>query len=116
MSGKIEQISEKSLKHAIACFVLCSSLLIAFVTHMSKNGTWICAIAGWIIALPIVFVFVKLAEKFPSKDIIEINDIVFGKVAGKFLSVLYVFHFFALTFLNTLFKRECMLLNICHLI
>lgn len=101
MSGNNEQISSKSLMFSIACFVLCSATLIGYVTHLSKNDTWLCAIAGLIIALPIVFIFVNLAEKFPSKDIIEINDIVFGKIAGRFLSFLYVFYFFTLTFLNS---------------
>jgi spore germination protein KB len=41
-----------------------------------------------------------LSERFPGKSLIEINDIVLGKIIGKLFSILYIFYFFSLVCLN----------------
>lgn len=100
MKNTKEQISSSMLMYAIACFVICSSLLYGYIAGVTKQDSWIVVITGFIVALPIIWIFATLCEKFPGKNIIEINDIVFGKILGKIISALDVFFFFSLSFIN----------------
>jgi spore germination protein KB len=59
------------------------------------------AFTGLLLALPIVAILAALLRKFPGKNLIEINDIVFGPIAGKAVSALYLFYFLSLAALNT---------------
>lgn len=101
MNNSKEQISASGLMFSVGCFIQGSTLLVGFVTGVTMQDTWMCVLFGFIVALPIVFMLGVLGEKFPGKNLIDINEIVFGKVVGKIISSLYVFFFLSLTFLNT---------------
>lgn len=100
MKNKKEQISATLLMFSVGCFIQGSTLLIGFVTTTTKHETWIIVITGFIVAFPIIYMYSYLASKFPGKSIMEINDIVYGKIIGKIFSLLYLFFFFSISFLN----------------
>lgn len=100
MNNEKQKISTQLLMFSIACLIQSSSLLIGFTSSVTRQDTWIIVIAGFVIALPVLWIYIKLATRFPGKTIIEINECVFGKIVGKVLSSLYVFFFLSVAFLN----------------
>jgi spore germination protein KB len=44
--------------------------------------------------------YIKLAAAFPEKNIIEINDITYGRYLGKLISVIYIYHFWFIVATN----------------
>ena len=101
MKNTKEQISSLILIFTVACFIECSSLLYTGIAGITNQDTWIAVITGFIFSLPIVWIFSALCEKFPGKTLIEINDIIFGKILGKIISSLYIFFFFTLCIINS---------------
>lgn len=101
MSLGKEQISGRQLMFSIACFVQGSSLVTSYVTTTAKQETWIVIIAGYIVSLPILGMYAALAHIFPGKSIVEITINVFGNILGRIFSLLYIYFFFSLAFLNT---------------
>ena len=99
MRNTKELISSSIFMFTIASFVECSSLIYGNA-GITKNDTWLTVITGFIVSLPIVWVFVSLFEKFPGKNIIEIDDIIFGKIGGKIISILYILFFFLTSLSN----------------
>ncbi len=100
MGNRKEQISERAFMFTVGCFVQSSTMLLGFITSVSKQDTWICSVIGLLLSFPIIWLFVRLGEMFPGKNLIDINIIVFGNIVGKIISAVYVFFFFSLTFLN----------------
>ncbi len=81
-------------------FILGSTLLITMVDGIASPDTWIVMIAGFVICLPFLLIYAHLAKRFPGKSLVEMNDIIFGKVIGKVVSVVYVAYFFLLFTFN----------------
>jgi len=100
MNNEKEKISSGILMFSVTCYMQSSSMLSGFTSTITSQDTWISVLTGFIEALPILWIYMKLVTLFPGKSIIEINECVFGKVIGKVFSVLYVYFFFSLTFLN----------------
>lgn len=98
---KNEQISPAQMMLSIVSFIQTSILMTAFVTRVTMQETWIAVITGFAISLPILWIYISLAAKFPGKNLIEINDCVLGPVLGKVVSSLYILFFFSLMFLNS---------------
>ncbi|MCX7714331.1 MAG: endospore germination permease [Clostridia bacterium] len=95
-----EQISSSLFLFSIGCLIQASSSLTSFLTSVTKQDSWVVVIFGFLVSLPMIWMYTALAAKFPGKSLIEINDIVLGKVFGKIFSVFYIFFFFSLCFLN----------------
>lgn len=103
-----EQISAAQLMFSIGCFIQGSTLLTGYVTGVAKQETWISVVAGYIVSLPILGIYIKLANKFPRKNIIQITTSTFGGILGRIISGFYIFFFFSLAFLNTRVMGEFM--------
>ncbi|HOV69343.1 MAG TPA: endospore germination permease [Clostridia bacterium] len=95
------KISANQLKYSIACYLLGSILLSSFAFPITLKETWIVIISGYLVSLIFICIYIAIAKRFPGKNIIQINDAVFGKVIGKIISIFYILYFFALTVLNT---------------
>lgn len=87
---------------SVACFLQGSSLLTMFVTATTKQDTWIAVIAGYILSLPVLALYIYFIKAYPGKTFVEINEVIFGRVIGKVFSALYIFHLMSLTWLNTM--------------
>lgn len=101
MKKNREQISTAQLMFSAGCFIQGSTLLTYGIHAFAKHEAWLGVIIGCLISLPILWTYTALAKKFPGKSLIEINDIVLGNILGKLFSVLYIFFFLTLAFLNT---------------
>ena len=96
-----ERIKTSQLMMLIITFVMGSTLLITLVDGISAQGTWVVMVAAFVLSVPFLLVYISLAKRFPGKSLIEINDIIFGRVAGKAISIIYLLFFFLLLTFNT---------------
>lgn len=60
------------------------------------HADWLAIFFGLTEGLFFVFIFTSLSINFPGKNLIEINNIIFGTLIGKLISFAYVFYFFIL--------------------
>lgn len=100
MNTQIDKIPPLQFLFAVIAFVQGSSLLSQFTLSISKHDTWICVINAFVLSIFLILLFNVLMKKFPGMTIIEINEVVFGKIVGKIISLLYLFYFLSLTTLN----------------
>lgn len=95
---KIEKgiISSSELTFLVIGFIESSTLTAAFISGVTKQDTWILLLIGFFIMLFLLFVYISLNKKFPNKNLIEINDLVYGRHFGKVISILYIYYFWFL--------------------
>lgn len=94
------KITGKQLMFTVACFIHGSTLLSAFVVNVTRQDSCYAILLAFAASIPVALMYIKFFEIFPGKNIISINDIVFGKIIGKIVSCFYLFFFFSLVFLN----------------
>lgn len=95
-----DELKTSQLAPLTISFILGSTLLITLIDGITSHDTWMVVIAGFVICLPFLLIYAHLAKRFPGKSLIEMNDIIFGKVIGKVVSVIYVAYFFLLLTFN----------------
>lgn len=100
MSLEKGQISSTQLMYMVIAFLQGAHLLIAFASGITKHDTWLSVIAAFAVSLPFVLIYITLAQKFPGKNLIQVNDIIYGAYFGKIISVLYIWYFIQLAALN----------------
>lgn len=93
-------INTKQFAFTIGCFLGGTTLLTGFFVSLAKQDSWLVVLAGTLVALPVIYVLHVLVQKFPGKNLFEINEIVFGRWLGKFISLLYLLFFLTLCALN----------------
>jgi len=94
------RISGKQLMFIVFCYIQGGALLSGSIVNITKQDTWVVIVTGFTVALFIAWIMVQLAKSFPDKTLIEINELVFGKIGGNIISLLYVLYFFLLTTLD----------------
>ena len=72
----------------------------------AKQDAWLSVILGAIIGTVIVYLFIKLAARFPGRSYFEYLKIVWGRPLGLLFSALYFLYFLA--FLGSLFYETTM--------
>ncbi len=99
---KIEKgkISGLHLMFSVSCFLQASTLLTSFFVSISKRDSWIAVLIACVAFLPVLWVYLRLMESHPGKNLFEINDAVFGRIAGRIISAIYTSFFLTLTSLN----------------
>lgn len=90
------EISNSQLMLLILCFLQGAILTINFTYSVTKHDTWIAVLASFAITLLITLVYLAIARKFPGKNLVQIDDIVFGPYLGKAISAIYIWFFFQL--------------------
>ncbi|MDD3833085.1 MAG: endospore germination permease, partial [Oscillospiraceae bacterium] len=100
MNIEKSRISPLQFMFAIMCFIRSSSLLSSFFTPIVNQDSWLVIIFGMIVSLPVLWIYISLSKAFPKSNLIEINDLVFGRIGGKIISAFYLWFFFTLTALN----------------
>lgn len=63
----------------------------------AKNSAWLAIIAGLIEALVFIWIFTSLANRYPGKTLVEINDTTYGPYLGKMITALYLFYFLTMS-------------------
>ncbi|SMC26438.1 spore germination protein KB [Clostridium acidisoli DSM 12555] len=102
---KIEKgiISNEQLLFLVIGLLQASTLTASFISGITKQNTWIVLLAGFIIILPVLLVYTSLNKKFPHKNLIEINNAIYGEKFGKVISLLYIFFFWFIICTNVRF-------------
>jgi spore germination protein KB len=88
------EISNTELMFLVLSFLQGMLLTINFSYAISKYATWLAVLVGFIITLLFVLLYLQIALKFPGKNLVQINDIVFGPYVGKLFSASYIYFFF----------------------
>lgn len=94
------KISAKQAGYTAAGFIMSSALLTKGIYMFLLQDSWVAIILSFLASLLFMLVYATLNKWFPSKCLAEINEAVFGKIAGKIISALYLFYFFTLVMLN----------------
>lgn len=92
-SGKINNLELITLS---TLYLLGSALI--FTPGISDAGqdTWLALLLGITTAIPFLYLYCKLAEKFPHKTIVEYSQELLGPLLGKIMGALYVWFAFIL--------------------
>jgi spore germination protein KB len=79
---------------AICCIVFISSFLRSgLVNYWALDDSWIAVIIAAAFFIPVTFIYVSLANHYPSKNLFEIDSAIFGKYIGRAVNILYLFFF-----------------------
>jgi spore germination protein KB len=88
------EISNSQLLLLVLGFSQSLILTINFVYSITKQDTWIAVLIGFFIAILFTLLYLVIALSYPGKNLISINDIVFGPYFGKLISASYIWFFF----------------------
>ena len=100
---KQERITTSQLAIVVAIAVM-GTVVLSVPRTLSigaENSGWISLMLGWAIGLAGIFLFVRLAERFPQKTIAEYSALVFGRWLGKLVSLSFSAYFILLCALYT---------------
>lgn len=88
----VVKISTIQFRMLVILYTIGSTIVIApaAMTVDSKQTAWITAILGVVCGFVLVKVYIALGLLFKDKNLIEINEAVFGKYLGKGVSCLFV--------------------------
>ena len=100
MKIETDKIAPLQFLFSIACFIHASSLLSSFFAAVSGHDSWLAVVFAFILSLPVLWVYTRLIEDFPGKNLLEMFDLVYGPVAGKVVSAIYIWFFLTLASLN----------------
>ncbi|GFP77395.1 GerAB/ArcD/ProY family transporter [Clostridium fungisolvens] len=105
---KIEKgmISSSELMFLIIALLQGSTLTATFISGVTKQDTWVVVVVSIFILCFLLQVYLNLVQRFPEKNIIEINDITYGKYLGKFISIIYIYHFWFIVAANLRFIAD----------
>lgn len=88
---KSEKATFAQMMFSIMLFNFGSSVVMG-VSHGVAQDGWIAIGLGAAIAAPLFCLYARLFRLFPEKDLFEIMQLVFGKIGGKALTVLFVWY------------------------
>lgn len=105
---KVEKgiISSSELMFLIIGVIESSTLTASFISGVTKQDTWVILLVSFVIMLFLLFVYVSLSKKFPNKNLIEINDLIYGRHFGKVMSLLYIYYFWFIIPANVRFIAD----------
>ena len=81
-------------KQAIAIMVLflIGSTIVTGVSSEAKQDSWLALTLGIVMAVPAVFVYARILNLFPGKDLFDIAFELYGKIGGRVISVLFIWY------------------------
>ncbi len=93
-------ITPKQWMYVVATFVQGSILQISTFLNVTEQSSWVPVLVGYLLALAVIAVYLRLTALYPGKNLVEINGLIFGKGIGKVISALYIFFFYSVAVLN----------------
>ncbi len=100
MNESNEKLTPVQWMLLVTGFMQGSILLLSLVDSTLKQDTWMAIIAGYALSIPFIVAYFYLSKQYPNRTLIEIHDIVYGKVLGKIVSATYLFFFVILFSVN----------------
>lgn len=86
-----EIITNKQGIATITMFIMGSTMVLG-TGGEAKQDAWIAIIIAVIMAFPVVFVYSRILSLFPGKNLFDIVEILYGKVFGKLVALLFVWY------------------------
>ena len=77
------------------CNVMGTIIISGYISSVLRHEAWIAGVLGFAANLPTLFIYCALTKKHPGKGLFEINEAVFGHIAGRVLSIVYLLFFFS---------------------
>lgn len=71
---------------------ICGSTMVLGTGIEANQDAWIAVVVAALMAVPVYAVYGRIAKTYPGENIYDIFEIVFGKVLGKTLSLLFVWY------------------------
>ncbi|HWP96848.1 MAG TPA: endospore germination permease [Syntrophomonadaceae bacterium] len=90
------RISRFQLTMLMVGFIYGTSVIVSPARSAGHDG-WIASLIGVMEALLIAWVFCVLVNQFKDKTLIEINDLVYGRMLGKVISLIFIWYLFHLS-------------------
>lgn len=100
MASDTDRISPLQFMFTIALFIQSSSMLSSFFVPITQQASWLSVALGLVVSIPLFLIFYGLMKDYPNKNLIEINEIVFGRVGGVLMSIINIWYFTTLTTYN----------------
>lgn len=91
-----EVLSDRHAIFMMTLFIWGSTIIIG-TGQEAKKDMWLALIFGMLMGMLISIMYSRILYLYPQKNLFEINEIVFGKVGGKVLSLPYIWFGFHLT-------------------
>jgi len=85
-----------------SCFLMGTIVISVFISSVTQRESWLVGSLAAIAFLPVLLVYFSLMNKYPKKNLFEINNLALGPVFGPALSALYLVFFLSLCALNVL--------------
>ncbi|MFL0269146.1 GerAB/ArcD/ProY family transporter [Candidatus Clostridium radicumherbarum] len=95
-----EIISDKEAISLIVIFTYGSALIIG-TGQDAKNDTWFAILLGMLFGMIVATMYSRILYNFPQKDLFDINIILFGKIIGNIINIIFIFYAFHLGALVT---------------
>ncbi|HWQ74207.1 MAG TPA: endospore germination permease [Syntrophomonas sp.] len=100
------QISGTQFMFSVACFIQSASLLTSFLASVTLQDSWLAVLSGFVLCLPLIWLFQSLMLTFPERNLLQILDEVYGPVIGKVIGAAYIWFFFTLASVNLMDMGE----------
>ncbi len=88
---KQDQMTMSQALFTIVLFNFGSSVVMGITTKICQDA-WIAIILALVPTVPLFFLFGRIMRLFPEKDLFEIMQLLFGKIIGNLLVVLFVWY------------------------
>lgn len=86
-------ISSSQLVFLVIGLLQGSTFTVAFIIEITKQDTWVVVLFSSFVILPMILVYLSLCKGLPGKNVIEMNEIIYGPSLGKLVSGIYIFYF-----------------------
>lgn len=88
------QKAKISLNQAIFSIVLFnfSSSVVIGVNTSAAQDAWLSILAATVMCIPVFLMYARIIQQFPEKNLFEISGLLFGKIGGKIITLLFVFY------------------------
>ena len=84
-------ISSSQLGFLIIGLMQGSTYTAAFISGITKQNTWVVVLLSSLLTFPLLLIYISLCEKYPHKNLIEINELIYGPHIGKLVSIIYLY-------------------------
>ena len=88
---KNEKATFSQVMFSIVLFNFGSSVVIGITGGVEQDG-WFTILLASLLVIPLFLVYGRIIRLFPQKDLFQVLELIFGKIAGKVLTVLYIWY------------------------
>lgn len=84
-----EVLSNRQGISLITLFIIGDAIIVARGLEAERD-LWIAMILAILGSIPLMLIYGRIQRRYPEKNLFEINEIVFGKILGKFMNIFFL--------------------------